>query len=174
MGKRSLNCGKCGSLKIILKSGATRCVPCHRRHGREYYQRSVYRRDRTRRCYLLRRYGLALEELERLLRKQDGCVRFVESIGVTASGQKTHGTRGCFCTTYASTTIMLADRYAACFAMRAIPRSGYSKRTRSASETLSPIFGPTRGRHHNLRFGLLPNHYIEGDFALRLGCRDAR
>ena len=71
--KRTANCGKCGSLKIILKNGASRCVPCHQRHSREYYRNSEYRRSLQRRRYVLRRYGVRMEELEQLLHEQDGC-----------------------------------------------------------------------------------------------------
>jgi hypothetical protein len=71
--KRSEYCGKCGSLKTTLKNGASRCVPCHQRHAREYYRTSEYRRARQRQHYVFRRYGIHMEQLERLLDEQNGC-----------------------------------------------------------------------------------------------------
>ena len=69
--KRTANCSKCGTLKITLKNGASRCVPCHRRQGREYYRTSEYRRTLQRQSYVLRRYGLSMNELEQLLIEQN-------------------------------------------------------------------------------------------------------
>jgi hypothetical protein len=66
------DCGKCGSPKIILKSGASRCLVCHNRRGREYYRNSSVRRRKQRESYLLRKYGLSMESLHELLVRQEG------------------------------------------------------------------------------------------------------
>ena len=70
---RTSNCAKCSSAKIVLRNGSSRCPTCHNRRGREYYQQSALRRSKMRRSYVLRRYGTALEDLEQILREQDGC-----------------------------------------------------------------------------------------------------
>jgi hypothetical protein len=69
---RSRHCGKCGTLKITLKSGASRCLACHNRHGRDYYQRSPLRRWKQRESYVSRKYGVSMESLQVILRRQDG------------------------------------------------------------------------------------------------------
>jgi recombination endonuclease VII len=71
--QRTPNCSKCGSAKIIMSNGASRCIPCHRRWGREYYRRSELRRAKSRRSYVLRRYGVEIDDLERMLHEQGGC-----------------------------------------------------------------------------------------------------
>jgi hypothetical protein len=71
--RRSEHCGKCGALKIALRSGKLRCVPCRRRYAREYYRSSELRRAKQRQHYVLRRYGIRMKELEQLLDNQDGC-----------------------------------------------------------------------------------------------------
>ena len=71
--RRSLVCGKCGVTKNILESGATRCPNCHIRWLREYYRTSETRRENQRRAYVQRKYGLSLDELEKLLDQQHGC-----------------------------------------------------------------------------------------------------
>ena len=64
---RTLNCSKCGALKDRFRNGYSRCIPCHNRHGREYYHRSAVRRANQRRSYITRRYGTSLDEVHRLL-----------------------------------------------------------------------------------------------------------
>lgn len=66
-------CKRCGALKILIKSGASRCKNCSKAWNREYYRRSEIRRAKSRRQYLLRRYGVTLEHLEELLLQQQGC-----------------------------------------------------------------------------------------------------
>jgi len=70
---RTATCSKCGSMKITMSNGASRCVPCHRRWGREYYQRSELRRAKSRRSYVLRKYGADIPDLEQILQQQGGC-----------------------------------------------------------------------------------------------------
>jgi len=70
---RTATCSKCGSMKITMPNGASRCVPCHRRWGREYYQRSELRRAKSRRSYVLRKYGADIPDLEQILHQQGGC-----------------------------------------------------------------------------------------------------
>jgi hypothetical protein len=73
MGKERVpNCGKCGALKITLKSGALRCQPCARVRNLAYYHRSAHRREMERRSYVLRRYGVRLEQLDAVLSEQHG------------------------------------------------------------------------------------------------------
>lgn len=55
-----------------MKNGASRCLPCHKRRGREYYQSSVVRRHKERCRYFLRRYGITFDEVEQLLSDQGG------------------------------------------------------------------------------------------------------
>ena len=69
--RRSPACGKCGATKIVLSSGATRCVACHNHWGNEYYRNSSKRREKQRRSYIKRTYGVSLEDLHRLLRAQE-------------------------------------------------------------------------------------------------------
>jgi hypothetical protein len=69
---RTSNCSKCGSEKILLRSGASRCLPCHRRHGREYYLRSESRRTKIRHSHVRRRYGVTFRALEQILENQGG------------------------------------------------------------------------------------------------------
>ncbi|HKU66995.1 MAG TPA: endonuclease VII domain-containing protein [Candidatus Baltobacteraceae bacterium] len=69
--RRTASCSKCGAQKIILPSGASRCIPCHNRWGKEYYHASARRRENQRRTYVFRKYGLSIEGLEQLLRRQD-------------------------------------------------------------------------------------------------------
>jgi hypothetical protein len=71
--RRSEHCGKCGSLKIALRSGKLICPPCRRRYAREYYRNSEFQRARQREYYVLRRYGVKMAELEQLLERQNGC-----------------------------------------------------------------------------------------------------
>lgn len=71
---RTSHCSICGAEKIRLKSGASRCSSCHNRRGREYYHSSALRRHKDRCAYLLRRYGLTYDNLERILSEQgDSC-----------------------------------------------------------------------------------------------------
>jgi hypothetical protein len=69
---RSRDCGKCGSLKVILMSGASRCLVCHNRRGREYYRNSAVRRRKQRESYVIRKYGLSIEPLQEMLFRQGG------------------------------------------------------------------------------------------------------
>ena len=66
------NCGRCGALKVLLTSGALRCLACHNRRGREYYQRSAVRRRKQRESYVQRKYGVGLPVLETMLERQAG------------------------------------------------------------------------------------------------------
>jgi hypothetical protein len=68
--RRTPACGKCGAAKIILRSGASRCIDCHNRWSAEYYRNSSLRRDNQRRSYIKRKYGVSLDDLERLLQAQ--------------------------------------------------------------------------------------------------------
>src|SRR5271166_1584181 len=70
---RTLYCKRCGSLKKLIKSGASRCYSCSVAWSREYYHRSEIRRSKLRRQYLLRRYGVSFEDLEVLLLQQKEC-----------------------------------------------------------------------------------------------------
>lgn len=69
---RSLTCSKCGTVKVVISSGATRCPVCHNRRGREYYRTNLVRRENQRRSYILRKYGISIEQLEDLLSQQEG------------------------------------------------------------------------------------------------------
>ena len=71
--ERTRNCGACGAEKVVLGSGASRCIPCHNRRGREYYRSSSHRRTNQRNTYTLRKYGITLEHLALLLEQQNGC-----------------------------------------------------------------------------------------------------
>jgi hypothetical protein len=66
----SLHCGKCGALKIVIGNGTRRCMDCHRRRERGYYEASHHRRTSLRRTHLRRRYGVSLEYVEKLLLEQ--------------------------------------------------------------------------------------------------------
>lgn len=70
--RRTTHCSKCGTLKMRLRNGASRCRPCTNRWGRENYRRSALRRERERAAYVRRRYGLSIDGLERLLERQQG------------------------------------------------------------------------------------------------------
>lgn len=70
---RTPNCIKCSSLKVMLRNGASRCLTCHNRWSRNYYDQSELRRANLRRSHVLRRYGAAVEDLERILDEQEGC-----------------------------------------------------------------------------------------------------
>jgi hypothetical protein len=72
MARKRPDCGKCGAHKIILKSGASRCLICHNRRGRDYYQNSALRRGKLREAYVQRKYGLSVASLEKLLLRQEG------------------------------------------------------------------------------------------------------
>jgi len=69
---RTLTCSICGSERIRLSNGAFRCPSCSKRRNREYYRSSALRRHKARRSYYLRRYGVTLEEVERILSEQGG------------------------------------------------------------------------------------------------------
>jgi hypothetical protein len=56
---------------MILANGASRCRDCHNRQGRNYYRLSAERRENMHRTYVLRKYGLCVDELEELLQRQD-------------------------------------------------------------------------------------------------------
>jgi DNA-binding transcriptional MerR regulator len=64
-------CRRCNS-DLRLVAGRYRCVPCARRSGREYYERSEHRRHAMRRTHIRRKYGVSLEQLEAILEKQNG------------------------------------------------------------------------------------------------------
>jgi hypothetical protein len=68
--QRLRDCGKCGSLKVLLVSGASRCLLCHNRRGREYYRNSAVRRRKQRESYVIRKYGLSIESLREMLFRQ--------------------------------------------------------------------------------------------------------
>lgn len=70
--QRLLDCGKCGTLKALLKSGASRCLVCHNRRGREYYNSSATWRRKQRESYVMRKYGLSIGLLQELLQQQAG------------------------------------------------------------------------------------------------------
>jgi hypothetical protein len=70
---RTSNCKRCDSLKVIMPNGASRCVPCHNRRGREYYHRSELRRANLQRARVRRRYGTPIDQLERILHEQGSC-----------------------------------------------------------------------------------------------------
>jgi hypothetical protein len=70
--QRLRDCGKCGTSKAILKSGASRCLVCHNRRGREYCHNSTTRRRKQRESYVMRKYGLSIELLQELLHEQAG------------------------------------------------------------------------------------------------------
>jgi hypothetical protein len=70
--RRTRDCGKCGSSKAILKSGASRRLVCHNRRGREYYHSSATRRRKQRQSYVMRTYGLSIESLQEFLHRQAG------------------------------------------------------------------------------------------------------
>jgi len=70
--QRLWDCGKCGTSEAILKSGASRCLVCHNRRGRESYHSSVTRRRKQRESYVMRKYGLSIELLQELLHQQAG------------------------------------------------------------------------------------------------------
>jgi hypothetical protein len=57
---------------VLLKSGASRCLLCHNRRGREYYQLSPIRRRKQRESYVQRKYGVSMPFLEALLDRQCG------------------------------------------------------------------------------------------------------
>lgn len=69
---RTLTCAICGSERIRLRNRAFRCPACTRRRNREYYRSSALRRHKARRSYYLRRYGVTLEEVERIFADQGG------------------------------------------------------------------------------------------------------
>jgi hypothetical protein len=69
---RKAHCGKCGALKIVLKSGALRCTVCHNMWGRNYYRTSSLRRTKQRQSYVLRKYGVTMSALDEMLVRQDG------------------------------------------------------------------------------------------------------
>ncbi len=50
----------------------SRCLPCHRRRSREYYEQSAIRRSKLRSAYVQRKYGVTMEDLSRLLGRQQG------------------------------------------------------------------------------------------------------
>lgn len=68
--RRLPECGKCGASKVVLKSGASRCLACHNRWGREYYRNSALRRRKQRESYVFRKYGVSMESLLELLHLQ--------------------------------------------------------------------------------------------------------
>ncbi len=70
MARKSLNCGVCGSLKEQYPT-YSRCRECARAWGRNYYHKSAERRAKARSAYVRRKYGLAIEELERMLDLQE-------------------------------------------------------------------------------------------------------
>ena len=88
--RRSHYCGNCGTLKIILHNGASRCLVCHNRRGREYYQNSLVRRWKQRKSYILRKYGVSIEFVEKLLARQQGrcavCAKLWQECGTARSG----------------------------------------------------------------------------------------
>jgi hypothetical protein len=67
-----LTCSICGSERIRLRNGAFRCPSCSKRRNREYYRNSALRRHKARQSYYLRRYGVTLEDVERILSDQGG------------------------------------------------------------------------------------------------------
>jgi Recombination endonuclease VII len=70
--ERTSHCGACGAAKVLLKSGASRCLTCHNRWGREYYHKSRLRRQKQQAAYVLRKYGLSMDLLEAMLGAQNG------------------------------------------------------------------------------------------------------
>lgn len=70
--RRTANCAKCGALKILLRSGASRCLACHNRWGRNYYRANPVRRLKQRESYVFRKYGVSMALLIELLQRQDG------------------------------------------------------------------------------------------------------
>ena len=70
--QRLVNCGKCGTEKILLRSGASRCLVCHNLWGKEYYRKSASRRRKQRESYVFRKYRLSIEALEAVLARQGG------------------------------------------------------------------------------------------------------
>jgi DNA-binding transcriptional MerR regulator len=69
--KPTLHCAKCGALKVVVKNGSRRCMPCSRKRSQRYYQESQLWRDKKREWRLLRLYGISLEQLTELLVAQD-------------------------------------------------------------------------------------------------------
>lgn len=60
-------------MKKRLRCGVSRCGPCSKKNNREYYRSSPLRREKERRGYLRRQYGMTIEALELMLQEQDGC-----------------------------------------------------------------------------------------------------
>ena len=63
-------CGVCGAAKVQIGNGSLRCKPCARRRDRSYHRTSEETRSKDRSCYIMREYGLSLDDLHRLLAKQ--------------------------------------------------------------------------------------------------------
>lgn len=70
---RTVNCVKCSSVKVILRNGASRCVPCYRQWNREYYHKSEKRRAALQRSHIRTKYGTGIEDLKTILREQGDC-----------------------------------------------------------------------------------------------------
>ena len=70
--QRTAHCSKCGTLKIRLHTGVSRCRTCANRWGREYYHRSALRREMARAAHVKRCYGVSIEGLNRILERQQG------------------------------------------------------------------------------------------------------
>ena len=76
--KPSLNCGKCGSHKIVLQNGAAKCRGCADEWRREKYATSREHRIYGVRKYVRRKYGVTYEQLELLFIKQRSCCAICE------------------------------------------------------------------------------------------------
>ena len=126
--QRLLDCGKCGTSKVILRNGASRRLACHNRRGREYYHRSATRRRKQRESYVRRKYGLSIELLQGLLHQQAGRCAICVKRWQDSRRQSAVTTTRYFCNTSTSNTPTKRVKSGACFAMLVTRPSGYSKR----------------------------------------------
>jgi hypothetical protein len=69
--KRSPNCLKCGTVKVVISSGAQRCRACANRWSNREYDQNSLAREQKRRHNVRREYGKTLEELKEILDAQE-------------------------------------------------------------------------------------------------------
>ena len=68
--KQSKTCLKCGAVKIAMSNGALRCRSCANHWRRREYHTNRSFRIKNLAWHVSRRYGVGLEDLERLLQQQ--------------------------------------------------------------------------------------------------------
>jgi hypothetical protein len=68
--KREPICPRCNIPKKQLRSGILRCAKCTRAWNREYYHRSLRRRELQRRRTIEKKYGVPFESIELFFQNQ--------------------------------------------------------------------------------------------------------